>query len=151
MKKGAGVITFELFLHFCADRQIEHPPSLKRRRKMLWFTGERANLQMVRVGVYWQEHQNTSVVSSGTQTAHCDGADCSQELKHGSLQSNWGWREQEKPITYTFRAMYWEDRPDSLGQIIPSLLLHYPKATQNIQFSPRKIGSTPNVYIMAWK
>lgn len=31
-----------------------------------------AHLQMARVGVCWQEPENTSAVSSGTQTAHCD-------------------------------------------------------------------------------
>lgn len=57
---------------------------------------EKAHLQMARVGVYWQQHQNTSTVSSGTQTAHCDWPDCSQELKPRSLQYNWGWRESKK-------------------------------------------------------
>lgn len=53
-------------------------------------------LQMARVGVYWQEHQNISAVSSGTQTTDCDWPDHSQEWKHGSLQYNRGWRESKR-------------------------------------------------------
>lgn len=43
--------------------------------------GEKAHLQMAMVGVYWQELQNSSAVSSGTRTTHCERPDHSQELK----------------------------------------------------------------------
>lgn len=49
-----------------------------------------ARLQMARVGVYWQEQQNISAVSSGTQTTDWDWPDSSQEANHGSLQYNRG-------------------------------------------------------------
>lgn len=39
------------------------------------------------------KRQNTSAVSSGTQTTDCDWSDCSQEVKPRSLQYNRGWRE----------------------------------------------------------
>lgn len=48
---------------------------------------------MARVGVYWQEHQNTSAESSGTHTAHCGRPNRSQELKPGPLQYNYSHRE----------------------------------------------------------
>lgn len=57
---------------------------------------EVACLQMARVGVYWQEQQNISAVSSGTQTTDCDWPDHSQEWKDGSLRYNRGWRESKR-------------------------------------------------------
>lgn len=54
---------------------------------------------MVRVGVYWQEHQNTSAVSSGTQTAHCDWPHCSQELNPDQYSTTKAERQRERLIT----------------------------------------------------
>lgn len=53
---------------------------------------------MARVGVYWQEHQNISAVSSGTQTTDCDWPGHSQESKHGSLQYKRCWRESKTNV-----------------------------------------------------
>lgn len=76
--------------HHCADISDRRSSTLveEKGEKMQGVRGEKAHLQMARVGVYWQEHQNTSAVSSGIRTAHCDWPDCSQELKPRSLQYN---------------------------------------------------------------
>lgn len=73
--------------------QTEQHPGWREERKKQRVRGEKAHLQMARVGVYWQEDQNTSVVSRGTRATHCDWPDGSQELKPRSLQYNRGWRE----------------------------------------------------------
>lgn len=76
--------------HHCADIPDRQSNALMEENggKKQGSGGEKAHLQMVRVGVYWQEHENTSAVSSGTQTAYCDWPDCSQELKPRSVQYN---------------------------------------------------------------
>lgn len=58
--------------------------------KIRGVAGEKAHLQMAGVGVCWQWDQNTSVMSSGTQDAHSDWPDRSQELRLGPLQYNRG-------------------------------------------------------------
>ncbi|MEQ2187338.1 hypothetical protein GOODEAATRI_003712 [Goodea atripinnis] len=101
---------------------------------------------MARVGVYWQEHQNTSVESSGTQAARRDWPDRSQELKPGSLLYNSGWRKQGSPITNvalqpTHAETYcpFADQIEIGGKQHTALdalfhlsVQHYPKTTQNI-------------------
>lgn len=81
--------TVSLYWHLWQTAQY---PGWGKGREKQGDRGEKAHLQMARVGVYWQEHQNTSVVSSGIQAAHCEWPDRSQELKPRSLQYNWGWR-----------------------------------------------------------
>lgn len=78
----------KLFLYtVIAPTSLTDGTALRLRRRE-GISGEKAHLQMARVGVYWHKHQNTSAVSSGTQTTDCDWPDCSQELKPRSLQYN---------------------------------------------------------------
>lgn len=86
------IISLRRYCSDISDRRNGTPVEEKGGKKH-GISGEKAHLQMARVGVYWHKHQNTSAVSSGTQTTDCDWPDCSQELKPRSLQYNWGWRE----------------------------------------------------------
>lgn len=74
--------------HHCADISDRRSSALVEEKggESEEMEEKRPYLQMARVGVYWQEHQNTSAVSSGTHTAHCDWPDRSQELKPRPLQ-----------------------------------------------------------------
>lgn len=81
---------------YLADTSDRRSSTLVEERKKQGVRGEKAHLQMARVGVYWQEDQNTSVVSRGTRATHCDWPDGSQEPKPRSLQYNRGWRERKR-------------------------------------------------------
>lgn len=100
-KEKKNLQVSKIFPQYCADisDRWSSTPVWREERKIEWVAGEKAHPQMARVGVYWQEHQNTSVKSSGTRAARCDWPDCSQELKPGSLLYNSGWRRQGNPIT----------------------------------------------------